>query len=70
MKKEIVKEIVAYNGTIVICRKDTAYSRTEFDEIIAAWQEQRDMERQEHWKEMKDKKRNIFAALFKRKEIA
>lgn len=68
MTKEIVKEIVAHNGTIVICKKDTAYSRTEFDEIIAAWQKQRDIERQEHWKDVK--KRNIFTALFKRKEVA
>lgn len=68
MIKEIVKEVVAHNGTIVICRKDTAYSRTEFDEIMEAWQKQRDVERQQHWKNVK--KRNIFSTLFKRKEVA
>lgn len=68
MTKETVKEIVAHNGAIVICKKDTAYSRTEFDEIKAAWEKQRDAERQAHWRNVK--KRNIFTTLFKRKEVA
>ena len=67
IQKTMLQRIITDDGSIVETAKDTAYSRTEFDEIIAAWQRQRDTERQEHWKSVK--KRNIFS-LFRRKKVA
>ena len=67
IQKTMLQRIITDDGSIVETAKDTAYSRTEFDEIIAAWQKQRDAERQEHWKSVK--KRNIFS-LFRRKKVA
>ena len=67
IQKTMLQRIITDDGSIVETAKDTAYSRTEFDEIIAAWQRQRDTERQEHWKSVK--KRNI-SSLFRRKKAA
>ena len=59
IQKTMLQRIITDDGSIVETAKDTAYSRTEFDEIIAAWQRQRDTERQEHWKSVK-KAKHIF----------
>lgn len=67
------KDIIAYNGVIVVsCFKERNETHTEFDEIIEAWKKQRDAERKAHWDRLRrqqQKKRNIFR-LFKRKKVA
>lgn len=68
MVKIKVKEIVAYNGTIVLIAKDTAYHHTEFDEIIVDWREQ-EYQRKQLERQQQQKKRNIFS-LFRRKKAA
>lgn len=63
------KDIIAYNGAIIIpCFKERNEMHTEFDEIIEAWKKQRDKERKEHWNNLR--KRKGILTLFKRKKAA
>lgn len=63
------KDIIAYNGVIVVsCFKERNEMQTEFDEIIEAWRKQRDKERKEHWNNLR-KRKGIFS-LFRRKKAA
>ena len=66
MVKVKIKEIVAHNGAIVIVSKDTSYSHTECDKVMAAWREQ---EYQRKRDEKQQQKRSIFK-LFRRKKVA
>ncbi len=65
MVKIKVKEIIAHNGAIVLIAKDTAYHRTELDDIMAAWREQ-EYQRKQLERQQQQKKRNIFS-LFRKK---
>lgn len=68
IQKTMLQRIITDNGSIVEIAKDTAYSRTEFDEIIAAWREQ-EYQRKQLERQQQQKNRNIFS-IFKRKKAA